>query len=127
MKKNLKKNLWSLVLSKHTLVSVACTLVVVIAVMVVGRVMVHNHFRNMKQNPEAMIQHKVGKMAKHLNLNDSQIAQLQKLMLADFQTMKANRDALIAKRKSAMKSVLTPEQYAMWEKKMEKRMKKWQN
>ncbi|MDI9313898.1 MAG: Spy/CpxP family protein refolding chaperone [Hydrotalea sp.] len=123
----MKKNFWSLVFSKHTLISVVSTLAVVIAVVAIGCGVMRNHFRDKMKNPEAMVQHKVDKMARKMDLNDSQVAQIKTFMLADFQTMKSNREAMMEKRKSQMKSVLTPEQYARWEEKMEKRMKKWSN
>ena len=125
--KKMKSNFCSLVCSKRTVITVIATLAVVAVVILVACGVMRNHFHSMMKNPEVMAQHKAEKMAKRFDLNDAQKAQVQKFMLADIKNMKAMREAKMAKRKTDMKSVLTPEQYAKWEAKMEKRMKKWEN
>ena len=123
----MKNNFCALLCSKRTVITVAATLVAVVVVVAIACGVMRGHKRDMMKNPEAMAQYKAEKMAKRYDLDDAQKTKLQTLLAADIKSMIATRSAMMEKKKATMKAVLTPAQYAAWEKKMEKKWKKWQN
>lgn len=72
------------------------------------------------RNPKEVAAKRAEHMATELGLNADQRTKLEAIFLHEAEQMKAIRE----KHEAEMRSVLTPEQYAAWEKKREERKAK---
>lgn len=112
--KNNARNFWCMVFSLRTLITVLATLAVLFigmwAVCGIKKTMKHSGEYNPSMRAEKMSE----RMAKKLNLTAEQQTQVKSLMLAKIQ----QRMAMKQQMREDMKAILTPEQFAKFEKKM---------